>query len=113
MKRNSGFTLLEALISLAIASTLIIPISGWLWSSQTQNGVSKKLYAVGLLEDQLTQQVMLKQVPSRNYYERDELGRSWEIQWSSRVSGDETCLTGVAILNQKQSLGSASVCYYE
>lgn len=113
MIRKHGFTLMEALVSLAIASALLIPISGWLWNNRDHNLAPARLYATGLLQHVLTQCVMKHAVPEFPWRERDMTGGRWVVYFRAETSQKETCVTGLAVRNDRDSLATAVVCYYE
>jgi len=109
----NGFTLVESLVALAIASSLLIPLAGWLWHQQLSEKPMLRMYASGLLEDQITRCIILHKVPQFAYCEKDLRGHEWIVEFHSDSLQGETCVNATAIHQARDTVGTMSGCFHE
>ena len=114
MTRPNGFSLIEALVALAIASTILWVIAGWLWQRPGENDAEKVTYATSLLQEQLAGIIENKRVPPDSMWQEKQTEYPvWTVFFSAKYSSDETCVKATAVRIHIDTVSSMVGCFHE
>jgi|GEM_PF-5891386 len=109
-----GFTLIEALVSLVIASTFLWGVAGWLWPRPGTPDAAKILYANALLEEHLSEIIETRTMPVELLWQEKRVDYPvWSVFYITHNSGLETCITATAVFNHVDTISSMAGCFYE
>lgn len=92
--QRGGFTLLETLIAMVLVGAVLLPISLWLYRSQTTRAALEKFRAVQQLEIQMNRAVLLRR--DRNWNQESQAPGSFHFQITVQDQAGERKLIGVA-----------------
>jgi len=113
LRNGRGFSLIEALVSLAIAAVFIPSLLGWLYPRHDSTSPQARLYAAGLLEDQVGKIIEERKIPPLPLEEKDLQGIEWTVFYTQEKKGSETCVRGLAVRLHRDTVYSMAGCFHE
>ncbi len=105
-----GFTLVETLIAMTLAATILLPASFWLYHSRASRAAWDKFRATQALESELNRAVLLR----ADHDATREISSPFYLKLSLRVAhdADETRILGQALDRQGRLLAELESGYF-
>jgi prepilin-type N-terminal cleavage/methylation domain-containing protein len=109
-QRARGFTLMETLVAMTLAATILLPASFWLYHSRASRAALDKFHATQALESELNRAVLLRRDQDGNR----EISSPIYLRLTLHVerNADETRIFGKALDRQGRTLAELESGYF-
>jgi prepilin-type N-terminal cleavage/methylation domain-containing protein len=110
LRGANGFTLVETLVAMTLAATILLPASFWLYHSRASRAALDKFHATQALESELNRAVLLR----RDQDGDREVSSPFYLRLTLHVerNADETRIFGKALDRQGRTLAELESGYF-
>ncbi len=105
-----GFSLIETLIAMIIASVFLFPLSAWFYRRTENQAATEKFMATQILENRLQRAYLLK--PHSVFLEQMSAAPFLQIKIDIVKDGKETILRGIASNKQGKVISQLQMDYF-